>query len=1004
MVAMKILVVEDEGLTAMEIQRKLKNWGYDVPSFAFSRKEAVKKAKEIEPDLILMDIMLKGKGDGIDAAQEIKQIRDIPIIYLTAYDDAKTRKRAEITNPNAYLIKPFEERELQSKIQTALSEHKLGKKLLSIGKRLDNKSKNSGIILINHNGCISYINSFASDLTGFMQQEAMNKELNEVFPIEGIENKDLKSYIKSIISDNTTITAESILQDKEGKNVYVEYKIAQTIDEENGILGVELIFEDISQEVKDGKSLMEREKKFRGIYYQSMLATEIFDGEGKLLDANPACLHLFGAEDANQLEKFNLFEDFKLNPEEVENLKNGLEVKFECEFDGEELSELGFHKKVNKGAIYLSLFITPLKIDESVSGYLVQFQDVTPHRKLEASLKSNEERYLKILNTLDQAVIAFNDDLKCIYCNDMVNDFFDVETGDMIGKSFQESMNSFWDEKLEHMCLETLKSGNTASMIKILQKDGILTHVEIKPYKSFEGLIILLNDVTGIKQTEEELKRNETLYRSVVDDQSEIICRFNKDFELTFANEAYYHYFGLDDESNHLFSLPDEDMEKMKVQFKTFDAENPIKVLEGPIKIPDGVIRWWQWVTRANFDEDGDISEYQSVGRDITLHHEAMEELQKNMEKLQFLVEEKSNKLNVLKESFELEKAEHKQEISSMEKLSDDMVKKYNEETQKLIETIDSHVKELESFKEREKTFKDSLKLAKKDLESKTIEAADSSRALDVEITAHKKTEESLDKTSLDLEEQRAKTNAALSQISNLEKEITGKEAELSTIQSDFQNKISELKQEERTIQESLENREKTLKNVYDGVKTNMQMISTLNRLHSEYVTDQMVKKLEDGRSYLRSFGMVHEKLYQSEDLETVDLGQYLENILDDILRSHGAKNVDIKTETNGIYLNMEKTVLSGLIITELVINSLKHAFTDESVGEIKVEVDRVHDDLIIKVSDNGVGIPPQISVETEDSFGLQLVRTFVKQSEGLMEFKCDNGAEFIIKIPIQED
>lgn len=78
MAATKILVVEDEGLTAMEIQRKLKNWGYDVPSFAFSRKEAVKKAKEIKPDLILMDIMLKGKGDGIDAAQEIKELGIFP--------------------------------------------------------------------------------------------------------------------------------------------------------------------------------------------------------------------------------------------------------------------------------------------------------------------------------------------------------------------------------------------------------------------------------------------------------------------------------------------------------------------------------------------------------------------------------------------------------------------------------------------------------------------------------------------------------------------------------------------------------------------------------------------------------------------------------------------------------------------------------------------------------------------------------------------------------------
>lgn len=83
----------------MELQRKLKTWGYDVPSFAFSRKEAVKKAKEIKPDLILMDVMLKGQGDGIDAATEIKNIQDIPIIYLTAYGDSKTRKRLKSPVP-----------------------------------------------------------------------------------------------------------------------------------------------------------------------------------------------------------------------------------------------------------------------------------------------------------------------------------------------------------------------------------------------------------------------------------------------------------------------------------------------------------------------------------------------------------------------------------------------------------------------------------------------------------------------------------------------------------------------------------------------------------------------------------------------------------------------------------------------------------------------------------------------------------------------------------------
>lgn len=1004
MAATKILVVEDEGLTAMEIQRKLKNWGYDVPSFAFSRKEAVKKAKEIKPDLILMDIMLKGKGDGIDAAQEIKRIRDIPIIYLTAYDDVKTRKRADITNPTAYLIKPFEEKELHSKIETALSEHKLGKKLLNIGKRLDNKLKDSGVILIDYKGCIVYINDFASNLTGFGQYEAVYKGLNEVFPIEGVKDTDLKNYIKSLISDNTSITARSILKDKDGNDVHVEYKITSIIDEEDGILGADLVFEDISQQLKDEKSLMEREMKFRGIYYQSMLATEIFDHEGKLLDANPACLHLFGAENVNQLEKFNLFEDFKLNFEELENLKKGLEVRFECEFDPEELLDLGFKRAVNEGEIYLSLFITPLKLDEDIDGYLVQFQDVTAHRRLEASLKDNEERYLKILDTLDQAVLAFNDDLKCIYCNNMISEFFDINTGDILGKSFQESMKSFWNEELGQMCLETLESGKTARMIKSLQKNKIQTYVEIKSYKSFEGLLLVLNDVTGIKQREEDLKRNEGLYRSVVNDQSEIICRFNKNFELTFANEAYYRCFGLEDKSNHLFSLFEEDMDKMKVQFRSFDEANPIKVFEGPIKMSNGVISWWQWVTQAKFDEAGNVSEYQSVGRDVTRHHENMEEIQNNMEKLQFSIKEKNKELEFLKESFELEKAEQEQKIRSMEQLNDDMAQKYGEESQKLTDTIKNQVRELEIIKDRENALKNSLLLLEKDLESKTIEIEDSSKALEAEISVRKKTEENLQQKSFDLEEQLAKTNSALSEITNLEKEIEEKESELSKLQSNFQNEISKLKDEGRSLQESLERKDKAIMKVYNGVKMNMQMMSTLNRLHSEYVTDQMVKKLEDGRSYLRSFGMVHEKLYQSEDLETVDLGEYLESILDDISRSYGAKNVDINLKTNDISLDMETTVISGLIISELVINSLKHAFPDEGIGEIKVEVVGVGNDLVIKVSDNGIGIPSHISVETADSFGLQLVKTFVKQSEGTIECKEDNGANFIIKIPIPEN
>ncbi|WP_052374304.1 response regulator [Methanobacterium sp. SMA-27] len=138
-----ILIVEDEGLSAMGLQRTLKFWGYDVSTSVFSKKEAIKKAKEIKPDLILMDIVLKGDGDGIDAVWEINNSMDVPIIYLTAYSDEETIKRANITKPFDYIIKPYKEEELHESIEKALQKHKFEKKLLESGEWLDKKLKGS---------------------------------------------------------------------------------------------------------------------------------------------------------------------------------------------------------------------------------------------------------------------------------------------------------------------------------------------------------------------------------------------------------------------------------------------------------------------------------------------------------------------------------------------------------------------------------------------------------------------------------------------------------------------------------------------------------------------------------------------------------------------------------------------------------------------------------------------------------------------------------------------
>jgi len=116
----KILVVEDETVIAMELELQLENMGYDVVGRAGSGAGAIEKATELRPDLILMDIVMPGEMDGIDASKRIKSTQNIPIIFLTAYADEKYIKRAREVGPFGYLVKPYEDRELRAAIEVAL--------------------------------------------------------------------------------------------------------------------------------------------------------------------------------------------------------------------------------------------------------------------------------------------------------------------------------------------------------------------------------------------------------------------------------------------------------------------------------------------------------------------------------------------------------------------------------------------------------------------------------------------------------------------------------------------------------------------------------------------------------------------------------------------------------------------------------------------------------------------------------------------------------------------
>jgi CheY-like chemotaxis protein len=118
--SLRIIVVEDEVIVAMDIQHRLERMGHQVLGLAVTGDKAVRLAREVNPDLIFMDIKLRGMMDGIEAANHIRAFSEVPIIYLTAFADDHTIRRASSANPIGYLGKPFEDRELQAMIELAL--------------------------------------------------------------------------------------------------------------------------------------------------------------------------------------------------------------------------------------------------------------------------------------------------------------------------------------------------------------------------------------------------------------------------------------------------------------------------------------------------------------------------------------------------------------------------------------------------------------------------------------------------------------------------------------------------------------------------------------------------------------------------------------------------------------------------------------------------------------------------------------------------------------------
>ena len=457
----KIFIVEDESIVSLEIQSRVKHLGYSVSGTAAYGDEAIRKVIDLKPDLILMDIRIKGELDGIETAAEIKKIYEVPIIFLTAYADPVTIQRAKITDPFGYIIKPFEERELHISIEIALYKDHTQKLIREKDKWLTTilRSVGDAVIATDTFGKIKFINNVAERLTGFTKEEAINKELSSIFKIRSEATKEYAQNAVQKVMQTGEVVGLANHTELVSRNGIV-YPIADSgspIRDENGnITGVVVVFQDLSY-YKKTEELINIQTTALNSAYNGIVIT---DAAGKIIYVNDSMFRITGYAREDLMHKnVNIFKS-NLHPEEFfiemwKTISSGQTWKGEIQ-----------NRRKNGDPYYEDMSVTPLKNEHGeIVNYISVKEDISDRKKSE----------IEIIKAKDEA--QRSDRLKSEFLAQMSHE---IRTPINIISNFMQIYEDELQEKLSSELKKSISAVKTESHRIISTIDSIVNMAQLK--------------------------------------------------------------------------------------------------------------------------------------------------------------------------------------------------------------------------------------------------------------------------------------------------------------------------------------------------------------------------------------------------------------------------------------------------------------------------------------------------------------------------------------------
>jgi PAS domain S-box-containing protein len=1106
----KILIVEDEPLIAMEIEDRLISMGYAVSGVVSSGEKAIKKIAQTSPDLVLMDIMLEGDMDGVEAASQIRALFDIPVIYLTAYADSKTLERARISEPFGYLIKPFQERELHAAIEMALYKHSMEKKLRESENRYRTlaESAQDAIYILDSEGRHQYINSFGAKVIGSSPEEIIGKTMDDIFPPEISRKKN--GEVKKVFKSRKPVSFEINIP-LSGHNTWWDTKMVPLMVQNDEVQLVMCISRDITEH-KLAEAALRRSKEFNETVLNTMTdAISIIDvNDFRIIDTNQAFSELYGLKKDDILGKHC----YEITHKRTEPCAPPHDICPLHDVLGTGRNSIVEHKHFlkNKEIQYIEVSMSPIKDEKgSIISMVHVARDITERKR-------SVERLAKLNNCM----LGFGPDYI-----DNINRITAL-CGELMGAAcalynrLDQGMLCSWgqwntppgynpvDKPEGHICYDTINQGTDEILVvqnlpetRYARTDPNVMAYDLKTYvgrsvrlgQDYVGSLCVVYQKDYLPQEDDKrlmgiiasaiaveerrrhaelaLMEREAKLSAMIEGFDGLIYICSKDYRIEFMNSQLIKRTGYNGVGDYCYKvLHDRDsICPWCVNDRIFIGETVRWEVQSP---RDN--RWYYITNTPIYHQDGSISK-QAMIIDINerkvvekAHRESEEKyhaLMNDAGDAIILADLNGNVMEVNKKTEEL-LGYTKEELSNM-----NIAQIHPEE---MLERTIASFKVCANLNDGQVLRKDG-KIVPVDITGSAIEYAGRKAILGIfrDITERKQAEEELRAKQFQLSEAQRIAHIGSWDVNFKTGETTwsdemyhiygvspdtfkftveafiklihpdDKKAMLRWIKASSTGKkepdlevrivlpdgtvrfilgsgevffdekgnpiraigtaqdITERKQSEELIKTSLKEKEVLLREIHHRVKNNMQIISSLLNLQAGYIEDKKyLDMLKDSQNRIMTMSLVHEKLYMSKNFTKINFKDYIHNLANSVFQSYTSRSGNILLNLNieDIELGIDSAIPCGLIVNELVTNSIKYAFPGEKKGEIKIVLSKKDgNDYELTVSDNGIGFPEDIDFRKTETLGLHLVSLLAEeQLSGKINLNRSKGTEFSIR------